>query len=69
MFLFDVLSVAVFVTRDRFVKEVEVLLSLGRTAQDVHLDSHTAPELWSPTFQNAFLYAQYIRELISARKT
>ena len=21
--------------------------SLGRTAQDVHLDSHTAPELWS----------------------
>ena len=23
--------------------------SLGRTAQDVHLDSHTAPELW--TFQ------------------
>ena len=20
--------------------------SLGRTAQDVHLDSHTAPELW-----------------------
>ena len=22
--------------------------SLGRTAQDVHLDSHTAPELWNP---------------------
>ena len=22
--------------------------SLGRTAQDVHLDSHTAPELWAP---------------------
>ena len=21
--------------------------SLGRTAQDVHLDSHTAPELWT----------------------
>ena len=21
--------------------------SLGRTAQDVHLDSHTAPELWA----------------------
>ena len=21
--------------------------SLGRTAQDIHLDSHTAPELWS----------------------
>ena len=21
--------------------------TLGRTAQDVHLDSHTAPELWS----------------------
>ena len=21
--------------------------SLGRTAQDVHLDSHTAPELWN----------------------
>ena len=24
--------------------------SLGRTAQDVHLDSHTAPELWSSYF-------------------
>ena len=23
--------------------------SLGRTAQDVHLDSHTAPELWHNT--------------------
>ena len=23
--------------------------SLGRTAQDVHLDSHTAPELWVPS--------------------
>ena len=23
--------------------------SLGRTAQDVHLDSHTAPELWRRT--------------------
>ena len=23
--------------------------SLGRTAQDVHLDSHTAPELWPST--------------------
>ena len=25
--------------------------SLGRTAQDVHLDSHTAPELWSSLTQ------------------
>ena len=23
--------------------------SLGRTAQDVHLDCHTAPELWDRT--------------------
>ena len=31
--------------------------SLGRTAQDVHLDSHTAPELWhlrSPVFEEAW---------------
>ena len=25
--------------------------SLGRTAQDVHLDSHTAPELWEKVRQ------------------
>ena len=24
--------------------------SLGRTAQDVHLDSHTAPELWGTSY-------------------
>ena len=30
--------------------------SLGRTDQDVHLDSHTAPELWTQTVQkNAYL--------------
>ena len=28
--------------------------SLGRTAQDVHLDSHTAPELWK-THSFAFM--------------
>ena len=27
--------------------------SLGRTAQDVHLDSHTAPELWKLNQGNA----------------
>ena len=27
--------------------------SLGRTAQDVHLDSHTAPELWSHVYVGA----------------
>ena len=26
--------------------------SLGRTAQDGHLDSHTAPELWIDTVQS-----------------
>ena len=29
--------------------------SLGRTAEDVHLDSHTAPELW-PTEYNQRLF-------------
>ena len=27
--------------------------SLGRTAQDGHLDSHTAPELWNRMFLTA----------------
>ena len=26
--------------------------SLGRTAQDVHLDSHTAPELWGVVYRD-----------------
>ena len=30
--------------------------SLGRTAQDVHLDSHTAPELCATTRAESFLY-------------
>ena len=30
--------------------------SLGRTAQDVHLDSHTAPELWSFDFMGSPWY-------------
>ena len=30
--------------------------SLGRTAQDVHLDSHTAPELWC----DIYIYRFYI---------
>ena len=28
--------------------------SLGRTAQDGHLDSHTAPELWSQFIKKGF---------------
>ena len=31
--------------------------SLGRTAQDVHLDSHTAPELCCPANVNLYIYA------------
>ena len=31
--------------------------SLGRTAQDVHLDSHTAPELWGLVAVNRFYIA------------
>ena len=30
--------------------------SLGRTAQDVHLDSHTAPELWFICFWFIYIY-------------
>ena len=30
--------------------------SLGRTAQDVHLDSHTAPELCARLFLQSYLY-------------
>ena len=30
--------------------------SLGRTAQDVHLDSHTAPELYLASRGNEFMY-------------
>ena len=30
--------------------------SLGRTAQDVHLDSHTAPELWLPFDHDLLFY-------------
>ena len=39
--------------------------SLGRTAQDVHLDSNTAPELWKPwgleplDFRTVFTLKQY----------
>ena len=29
--------------------------SLGRTAQDVHLDSHTAPELWKDSKERLFI--------------
>ena len=29
--------------------------SLGRTAQNVHLDSHTVPELWRPTLVGSCL--------------
>ena len=30
--------------------------SLGRTAQDGHLDSHTAPELWRSLPSDEFIY-------------
>ena len=30
--------------------------SLGRTTQDGHLDSHTAPELWTPAIYSASCY-------------
>ena len=30
--------------------------SLGRRAQDVHLDSHTAPELWTLRFVRSFCF-------------
>ena len=33
--------------------------SLGRTAQDVHLDSHTAPELWLNNNNNNSYIALY----------
>ena len=36
--------------------------SLGRTAQDVHLDSHTAPELWT----SAWSARSYIRMCLCA---
>ena len=32
--------------------------SLGRTAQDVHLDSHTAPELWCGIKREGLLYLE-----------
>ena len=37
--------------------------SLGRTAQDGHLDSHTAPELWGEEGDYTVLYT------VTARKT
>ena len=36
--------------------------SLGRTAQDVHLDSHTAPELWN--FSINRLLVKYYRKFV-----
>ena len=36
--------------------------SLGRTAQDVHLDSHTAPELWREKPDQRYLYPVSYRE-------
>ena len=35
--------------------------SLGRTAQDVHLDSHTAPELWAKSEWASSFPFQYFR--------
>ena len=39
--------------------------SLGRTAQDVHLDSHTAPERWSYTLKSPkCIYLIFLKEKI-----
>ena len=37
-------------------------LLLGRTAQDGHLDSHTAPELTSGVSRGQFCYSSYSKE-------
>ena len=37
--------------------------SLGRTAQDGHLDSHTAPELWGSFNFDDRLYSAILRSL------
>ena len=38
--------------------------SLGRTDQDVHLDSHTAPELWPYTEFEVSLNVYIIADLV-----
>ena len=38
--------------------------SLGRTAQDVHLDSHTAPELWRHSFCALFFYQHILYHVL-----
>ena len=39
--------------------------SLGRTAQDVHLDSHTTPELWSNSDSDSLFTKFYNKESVS----
>ena len=48
--------------------------SLGRTAQDVHLDSHTAPELCAdaslgPFFYSRRLHGAFCLVLVNSSKT
>ena len=42
--------------------------SLGRTAQDVHLDSHTAPELCSLLSGSIQLYIAVSRFVLAVRR-
>ena len=41
--------------------------SLGRTAQDVHLDSHTAPELCGSEQGDLYLFRRPTRETASPK--
>ena len=43
--------------------------SLGRTAQDVHLDSHTAPELYAPLIGDVGLYVLGCRADVLGTRT
>ena len=43
--------------------------SLGRTAQDGHLDSHTAPELWSFSFRHLSYIASEKRPTVTTSST
>ena len=41
--------------------------SLEQTAQDVHLDSHTAPELWSVSCVSVILFIAMVLPLASCQ--
>ena len=38
--------------------------ALGRTAQDVHLDSHTAPELWDVPSAIGYVYNNKVNKIV-----